>query len=484
LAWSDRIRAFAGARILVLGDLMLDRFVSGGAERISPEAPIAVLAVEEERAMAGGAGNVARNIAALGGSVVLVGLVGKDAAGAEIQRWLEQEKTILGDLVTAEDRPTTQKIRYVANRQQLLRVDTEKCHPAEAEAGELLARFVRHLAEADAVVLSDYGKGVLCDRLLGAAIAAARQAGKPVVLDPKRADMRRYDGATVVTPNLAEAVRASGVNGQSDADAEKCAERLLELLPSTQSVLVTRGAKGMTLKERGKSAGHFHATAREVFDVSGAGDTVIAALALVLASGGSLAEGAELANLAAGLVVAKAGTATVSADELSTALFSSQAGLIEHKICTRAALGERLAKWRKEGKRIGFTNGCFDLIHPGHVALLKQARASCQRLVVGLNTDASVRRLKGPQRPVQAETARAVVMAALEPVDLVVLFDEDTPMELIREIRPDVLIKGKDYSVAQVVGADFVKAYGGDVLLADLVPGESTTRTIAKMGAQ
>jgi D-beta-D-heptose 7-phosphate kinase/D-beta-D-heptose 1-phosphate adenosyltransferase len=333
-------------------------------------------------------------------------------------------------------------------------------------------------------VLSDYGKGVLCDRLLAAAIAAARKAGKPVVLDPKRTDMHGYDGVTVVTPNSAEAARASGISGQSDADVARAAEKLLGLLPSVQSILVTRGPKGMTLKQRDGEPKHFRATAREVFDVSGAGDTVVASLALTLASGGSLEEGALLANLAAGLVVAKAGTATVSADEVSAAFFSNQAEAIEHKICTRAALAEAIARWRAEGKRVGFTNGCFDLIHPGHIALLEQAKSACQRLVVGLNTDESVRRLKGPQRPVQSETARAIVMAALRPVDLVVLFDEDTPIELIREIRPDVLIKGADYNIDQVVGGDFVKSYGGEVFLARLIEGQSTSRTIARMGAK
>ena len=480
----SRIAAFASAKVLVLGDLMLDRFVSGGATRISPEAPIAVLAVDVERAMAGGAGNVARNIAALGGHVVLLGVVGDDAAGREIRQWLDSEDNVTGDLVLALDRPTTEKIRYVANRQQLLRVDIEKCHPADAQADDLLARFKKHLPGVGAVVLSDYGKGVLCDSLLAAAIEAARKAGKPVILDPKRADMRAYDGVTVLTPNLAEAVRATHVTGEEDAEVAKASEALLTLLPATDSVLITRGARGMTLKQRGRDVEHFQATAHEVFDVSGAGDTVVAGLALTLASGGSLAEGAGLANVAAGLAVAKAGTATVTGGELSAALFSGRAGQIEHKICTRAALADRLARWRAEGKRIGFTNGCFDLIHPGHIALLEQARAACQHLIVGLNTDASVRRLKGPERPLQNETARAIVMAALQPVDMVVLFDEDLPIELIREIRPDIIIKGADYRSDQVVGGDFVKSYGGEVLLARLVEGESTTRTIAKIGAR
>jgi D-beta-D-heptose 7-phosphate kinase/D-beta-D-heptose 1-phosphate adenosyltransferase len=476
-----RIRAFQSARVLVLGDLMLDRFVSGGAERISPEAPVAVLAVEGERIMAGGAGNVARNIAALGGSVVLVGLVGDDAAGGALRDWLEREKNITSDLVIANDRPTTQKIRYVANRQQLLRVDIEKSHAAEAEADELLARFVRYLPEVQAVVLSDYGKGVLCDRLLAPAIAAARKAGRPIILDPKRADMRGYDGATVVTPNLVEAARASGVAGRGDDDVAKSAETLLRRMPATAALLVTRGPMGMTLTERGGLPEHFRATAREVFDVSGAGDTVVAGLALTLASGGTLAEGAALANQAAGLAVAKSGTATISAEELSGALLSDKTGSIESKILTEAGLAERLAGWRAEGRRIGFTNGCFDLIHPGHIALLERARSVCDRLIVGLNSDVSVRRLKGEARPVQDETARAIVLGSLAMVDAVILFGEDTPLDLIKKIRPDVLVKGADYRIDQIVGGDFVTSYGGRILLTDLVSEQSTTGTIARM---
>jgi D-beta-D-heptose 7-phosphate kinase/D-beta-D-heptose 1-phosphate adenosyltransferase len=475
------IRTFNSARVLVLGDLMLDRFVAGGVDRMSPEAPIAILTVESERAMAGGAGNVARNIAALGGQVILLGIVGDDPAGREIQQWLDTEQNVTGDLVTVRDRPTTQKIRYVANSQQLLRVDVEKRHPAEADADQLLARFLKHLPDVGAVVLSDYGKGVLCDQLLGAAIAAARKAGKPVILDPKRSDMRAYDGVTLLTPNLAEALGATHFTGQRDADVAKAAEALLKLLPATASVLITRGPHGMTLMERGKPAEHFLATAHEVFDVSGAGDTVVAGLALALASGGSFAEGARLANAAAGLAVAKAGTATVTADELCAVLFTGRTSSIERKILPRKTLVDQVAAWRAEGKRVGFTNGCFDLIHPGHVALLEQARAACDRLIVGLNSDASVRRLKGAGRPVQGETARSVVMASLGMVDAVTIFEEDTPLELIQRIRPNVLIKGADYRADEIVGGEFVSSYGGRVVLADLVSGQSTTGTIAKI---
>jgi D-beta-D-heptose 7-phosphate kinase/D-beta-D-heptose 1-phosphate adenosyltransferase len=296
--------------------------------------------------------------------------------------------------------------------------------------------------------------------------------------------MERYDGAFLLTPNRAEAALASGVAGEDDGNTAKAAAVLLKSAPGIEAVLVTRGARGMTLAPRGKAAAHFPTSAREVFDVSGAGDTVVATLALALGAGCSLHEAVSAANHAAGLAVAKAGTAVVSFSELIGALEEDNVRGVSAKIVTIQQASEQATKWRAKGRRIGFTNGCFDLIHPGHVSLLAQARAACQHLIVGINTDASVRRLKGPERPLQTETSRALVMAAMQPVDLVVLFDEDTPMELIRAIRPDIIVKGADYRAEQVVGADFVKSYGGEVVLARLVDGESTSRTMSKMGVQ
>jgi D-beta-D-heptose 7-phosphate kinase/D-beta-D-heptose 1-phosphate adenosyltransferase len=473
---------FGQARVLILGDVMLDRFVYGRVERMSPEAPIPVLSIERETAMPGGAGNVARNVAALGGSAVLVGLVGQDAAGAELTRLLAAVAGVTPDLVVAADRPTTEKVRYVAERQQLLRTDRERGGPAGASGAALLEAFHRRLADADAVVLSDYAKGVLCDEVLDAAIALARAAGKPIVADPKHRDLRRYDGVTLVTPNRGEAAAATGESGEEDAPTAAAAAAILAAAPSIGAVLVTRGARGMTLAPRGAVPVHIRTAAREVFDVSGAGDTVVATLALALAAGCGFEPAARLANAAASIAVAKSGTAAVRADELSAALQEERVHSTERKVVTVEQAAEQVALWRVRGERIGFTNGCFDLIHPGHVSLLGQARAACDRLIVGLNTDASVGRLKGPQRPVQDEVARAIVLASLGVVDLVVLFGEDTPLDLIRALRPDVLVKGADYRIDQVVGGDLVQSWGGEVKLAELSPGQSTTRTIARMG--
>ena len=480
----DAVASFAGLRILVLGDVMLDRYVYGAVTRMSPEAPIPVLAIERETAMPGGAGNVALNIAALGGEAILVGLVGDDAAGAELRGLLARQPAgITTDLIVDPARPTTCKTRFVADRQQLLRADAEQAAPAGAAATTaLLAAFQRHLAEADAVILSDYAKGVLSAELLKAAIAAARTADVPIVADPKSTDFRRYNGVTVLTPNKGEAVAATGQVIGADIDAAVAGATALRTASEAKAILITRGAAGMTLAERGAPVLHLPASAREVFDVSGAGDTVVATLALALAAKQTLPDAARLANAAAGIAVGKIGTAVVRPAELRAALQAGQAHVIESKIAGFDAAHEQVARWRARGEKIAFTNGCFDLIHPGHVSLLTQARGGADRLVVGLNTDASVKRLKGPERPVQNELARATVMASLAAVDLVVLFDEDTPLELIRLLRPDVLVKGADYRVDQVVGADVVQGYGGRVLLADLTPGQSTTGTIARIG--
>lgn len=466
-------------RILVLGDVMLDTFVYGHCTRISPEAPIPVIRIEREDVMLGGAGNVARNIAALGGEAVLIGIVGDDAAGITFLAKVAEEPGIFADLVT-DGRPTTQKIRYVAAGQQMLRADIEQSHMADHAS--LLATFARQLDAADAVVLSDYAKGVLSPTLLAQAISMARAAGKPIIADPKSADVSRYDGVTLLTPNAGEATAAAGiVCDGDDAEVALAAERLLERMPNSPALLITRGARGMTLAERGTDAAHLPALAREVFDVSGAGDTVIATLALGLAAGLPVTEATELANVAAGMAVSKPGTAVVTADELAHELRHGRVQGTDRKIVTLDEALAIVAAWRRKGERIGFTNGCFDLIHPGHVSQLAQARGQCDHLIVGLNTDASISTLKGPSRPVQREDARAIVLASLQSVDLVILFGEDTPMHLIEAIRPDVLIKGKDYTVEQVVGSELVLGYGGEVFLADLAPGHSTTDIITRL---
>ncbi len=464
----------AHKRVAVLGDIMLDRFIEGQVSRISPEAPIPVFAVRSETAMLGGAGNVARNVVALGGEAALVGLVGRDTAGLAVETALLDEAGITSFLVCDESCQTSEKTRFRASGQQMLRADREDATPIEgALADQVLAAFEAALEGAGAAILSDYAKGVLSDAVLGKALAMAKAKGVPVVVDPKRTDFSAYRGASVIKPNAKEMLAAAG-GVDADAANKVRAEAGIE------SVLITLSEKGMLLVN-GAGADALPAHARDVFDVSGAGDTVAAALALAMAAGADENLAARFANLAAGIVVGKAGTATVYPGEMAAALTRSPLMSHHEKVMVRPALGDLVARWQGDGKKVGFTNGCFDLIHPGHLSLLRQARANCDHLVVGLNSDASVQRLKGPTRPVQDEAARAEVLAALSYVDAVTLFEEDTPLQLIEALLPDVIIKGADYTEDEVVGGDIVKAAGGKVFLAQLEDGFSTTNTVSKM---
>jgi D-beta-D-heptose 7-phosphate kinase/D-beta-D-heptose 1-phosphate adenosyltransferase len=478
---AEALAAFARARILVVGDVMLDRFVYGTVERISPEAPVPVVRVERESVMLGGAGNVARNVAGLGARATLLSLVGDDSAGHEVQALIASETALDADLVVEPGRPTTVKTRYVSGSHQLLRADRETARPVgELGLARLIGAFEAALDDHDVVVLSDYAKGVLSDEALPALISRANARGVPVIADPKHTDFTRYRGVTLIKPNRKELIAATHVPALDDDEIEVAA-RIVQADTGIAHVLVTRGERGMTLVGPDGALEHLPTRAREVFDVSGAGDTVLATLATAIAAGASPLAAAQLANLAAGIVVGKVGTAPIRLAELAAGLAGGGVGTSAPKVVNAAEAAEIVAGWRALGLKVGFTNGCFDLIHPGHVSLLGQARAACDRLVVGVNTDASVRRLKGPTRPVQDETSRATVLAALAPVDLVVPFAEDTPIELIRALRPDVLVKGADYTVETVVGADVVQSYGGRVLLAELSAGHSTTATIGRM---
>ncbi len=472
---------FSGARVLVIGDVMLDRFVYGGVQRISPEAPIPVMQAERAIVMPGGAGNVARNIAALGAEAVLVGLVGDDSAADELDETLAAERGVVAHLVVDETRRTIEKIRFIGGRQQLLRVDWEnRKAPGEGSLDTLISTALEAVAECGVIVLSDYAKGVVVDRVTAAVVEAAAKAGKPVLVDPKGGDYGRYRGAYLVTPNRAEAALASGLPCEDDESADAAARKLMDA--GIANVLITRGAAGMTLVQQGEPAPlHLAAQAREVFDVSGAGDTVVATIAAALAKGRPLRHAARLANAAAGIVVGKIGTAVVHPEELRAALHMPDPHGIDSKVVSRQQARERVDFWRSRGERIGFTNGCFDLLHGGHLALLTEARSHCDRLVVAINADASVRSLKGEQRPVHDETHRARLLAALNVVDLVVVFAEATPIPLLELLKPDLLIKGGDYTVDQVVGADIVQAYGGEVRVSRHVAGQSTTATIARL---
>lgn len=475
---AEAVRQLRRASVLVVGDAMLDRYVYGQVKRISPEAPVPILAVEREVAMPGGAGNVVRNLTALGAGVAFLSVVGDDQAGSDLTGLIGGQPGVEPWLLVQGGRATTSKTRFIASGQQIMRADHEIARPIHERLADRLVRIAADTVVATSVmVLSDYNKGVLAGDVPARLIAAARAAGRRVVVDPKGHDYSRYAGADVITPNRGELAQATGMPVDTEEDIVLAARHLRDA-HGFGAVLVTRSEDGMTLLE-GDVLHHLPAEAPEVHDVSGAGDTVVAVLAAGIASGLALPVAARLANIAGGLVVGKVGTAVARENDLLEALTPERGTL--RKVMRRASAAEQVERWRQRGWRVGFTNGCFDLLHPGHVHLLEQARSWCDRLVVGVNADSSVKRLKGPTRPIQQEAARAAVLASLSTVDLVTVFDEDTPVELIRLLRPDVLVKGADYTVAQVVGGELVQEWGGVVKLAALLPGNSTTATVARM---
>ena len=482
--FEKRLVEISAQTILCIGDLMLDDFVYGDVSRISPEAPAPVIRVTREDVIVGGAGNVARNIASLGAKCLFVGVIGNDVTGTILQHELGKHKaTIKSHLVVDPSRPTTRKLRFVSEHfsTHLLRADWEIAKPVDARTETaLIKQALKLLPRADAVVLSDYCKGVLTPKLIRAVIDRAKKLGKPVVVDPKGIDFSIYRGATIVTPNrkeLADATHRLVDTGNEIAAAAKA----LAGTTGSKAVLVTLSEEGMLLYTRSIGAVHVPAFPVKVRDVSGAGDTVAAVLAVMAAVGADFESAMRAANAAASVVVGKSGTATVSAAELRARILPAATLAPEEKIVFDwRELDARLKEWRAQDLRIGFTNGVFDLLHPGHIKVLAQSRAACDRLVVGLNSDASVKRLKGKDRPIQPEHARAEVLAGLEAVDLVVLFEQDTPLELIQQVRPTMLVKGGDYRPDQVVGRDVVKAQGGEVIVVDLVPGFSTTRIVEK----
>ena len=474
----------SGICVLCVGDVMLDRYVYGDIERISPEAPVPVIRLGRTEEMLGGAGNVANNIAALGGKAVLVGLIGEDASGARLRKLLAGKSRIEADCIATDARPTICKTRFIAGKQQVVRTDEESLSPfTEAERSALLEAVRAKVDGAHAVVLADYAKGALDEETTAAVIAMARAAGAPTFVDPKTSDFARYQRVTCITPNLKELAAAAGMPVATEKAVVEAARKVLEK-SNASAILATRSEKGMMLIE---ASGQVHVTparARSVFDVSGAGDTVIAAMALLHASGRPLSQAMHVANAAASVVVSKFGTASATMTEVMQeldALDHEWRGDRAFGVAPLPEIQALVTAWKQQGLVVGFTNGCFDILHPGHVSLLAQARGQCDRLVVALNTDDSVRRLKGPTRPVNPLEARARVIAALRHVDCVASFDADTPLELIRALRPDVLVKGADYALDQVVGADVVQAYGGRVFLARLTPGQATTAIIARL---
>lgn len=473
---------FQGKRILVVGDVMLDHFVRGAVRRVSPEAPALVLHIESEEWVMGGAANVALNVAELGGIAHLIGMVGDDPAAVIFSDLCRRTSRLVERTIGDAGWQTIQKTRFIATDRHLLRADKERIGLPEGAEARIVAAIRDEVLGCDAMVISDYSKGVVTDAVIATMIDEALRAGIPLIADPKRRGFAAYRGCTILTPNRKELHDATGMD--ADDDMTIAAAMMVAIEQFGGPILLTRSEQGMSLFLKDGGVHHEPASCHTVRDVSGAGDTVAAALALAMSAGAALPEAMSVANAAAGVAVGKSGTSIVSPAELINALLDDpDHGTRLTKLATRSDAAEVRQQWARQGLKVGFTNGCFDIIHPGHVKLLRAARATCDRLIVGLNTDASVSRLKGPERPVQTEGARADVIAALEPVDMVVLFGEDTPMDLITTVRPDVLVKGADYAVDQVVGGEFVMGYGGRVELIDLEPGQSTTRLIDRSRA-
>ncbi len=479
----DFLRPARAPRIVIVGDIILDRYQHGTTERVSPEAPIVVLNAAREEHLLGGCGNVAANLAALGAQVRCVSVTGRDEAARRVAELLQRGGIDPGDLVEDAGRPTIRKTRVVAQSQQLLRIDEERVGPLDAAVEKaLLARLEAALVGADVVVVSDYGKGVLTPAVLervcrgrGAGGAAPR-----VLVDPKGRDYARYKGAHLITPNKLEAETATGLSIDGPQSARRAALQLCATA-DLHAAIITLGAKGMYCSlADGSAEWSIPATARSVYDVTGAGDTVIATLAFALAAGAQLEQAMRLATAAAGIVVQRFGVVAVTPGEIERALSGS--GRSAGKVVGRDELLQRIALERRAGRTIVFTNGCFDVLHVGHLAYLEEAAGHGDLLVIGVNDDASVKRLKGEGRPVNRVEDRAALLAGLECVSLVTTFSEDTPLALIEAVAPDVLVKGEDWREKGVVGRQFVEARGGKVVLAGLREGYSSTATIERMG--
>ncbi len=476
----ELIEGFSTVRSLCIGDIMLDRFIYGKVDRISPEAPVPVFHINRETESLGGAGNVVQNLASLGTNVSFVSVIGNDLCGQEIENHLQALPNVRAHLIRESSRVSTLKTRYLAAGQQLLRADQEQTSTIDSSTIENIKAFIeQEIEHVEIVILSDYGKGVLTPELIAWIIETSHRHSKKIVVDPKGTHYGIYRGCDVITPNAKELSLASRHLTSTDQQVIEAAQFLRHQC-GIHSVLATRGEKGMSLIIDDEKIVHIPTQALEVYDVSGAGDTVISVLGACLAQNAELQTCAVLANIAAGLVVAKVGTASITSQELLSTLESIPHSYSQDKIMPLKESVQKVIEWHRKGLRVGFANGCFDLLHPGHVKLIQQAKRSCDRLIIGLNADESVKRLKGSSRPINDQNARAAILSALADVDLVVFFTEDTPFNLITTLRPDVLIKGSDYTIEQIIGAREVLSWGGEVCRVDLKPGFSTTLTIEK----
>jgi D-beta-D-heptose 7-phosphate kinase/D-beta-D-heptose 1-phosphate adenosyltransferase len=469
---------YAGLHALVIGDVMLDEYIAGTVDRISPEAPVPVVRVKDTERRLGGAANVARQIVELGVSVSLAGVLGTDAAGDALLDLCANAGIDTRPALRLADRSTTRKLRVLGHSQQLLRLDWEDTRPsAPATTAELLKKL-HGQRRPDVIVLSDYAKGVVTAELIEGVMEIGARFDTPVLVDPKHRDFRRYRGATTITPNLRELEAAAGVQlNVDDTAAVAAAARALIAAANLSAMVVTLGDRGMLVVPAQGAETAIPAVQRAVYDVTGAGDTAIAVLAVSLAAKASFVAAAQVANAAAGIAVGQVGTVAVDGEGIRAALTDAATA----KVLDQQDLATRSASWRMAGKRVVFTNGCFDLLHSGHLSLLREARKLGDILVLAINSDASIRRLKGPERPLVGQAERAALLAALDCVDAVTIFEEDTPLETIQRVRPQVLVKGADYRIDEVVGREFVEAGGGRVALVPLVPDKSTTALVQRI---
>jgi D-beta-D-heptose 7-phosphate kinase/D-beta-D-heptose 1-phosphate adenosyltransferase len=474
------IEALTNAKVLCIGDVMLDRFIYGKVDRISPEAPIPIFKIESSNLMLGGAANVACNLSGLGATTHFIGVVGNDSAGKDVTKLIGEIPNTVPNLITDQGRHTAIKTRFIASGQQMMRADDETVSGIKGSIKERVLTLAKSaLNDCGAMVLADYGKGVFTPNIIQELIFLGKKAGVPIIIDPQGLDYSQYKGAFLITPNRKELSEATAQPTNSDDEIISAARKLI-VEHKIGFVLATRSGDGMSLIDE-KSYNTFAAEAREVFDVSGAGDTVAATITASLAAGVSLNDAVRLANVAAGIVVAKVGTAVAYASDIIDALHHQEFSSGELKIFSINSALDRTKVWREKGHKIGFTNGCFDLLHPGHISTINKAKAACDKLVIGLNSDESVKRLKGESRPIQSESARAQVLASLENVDAVIIFSESTPLKILETLKPEIFVKGADYTISDIPEAEIVQAYGGEIVLAEIKKGYSTTATVSKL---
>lgn len=467
--------------VWVIGDIILDEYIVGEATRVSPEAPVPVVRVRNTNHRLGGAANVANQVALLGARAILAGVIGQDGVASTILRLCDESSVDTRAIGRLADRPSSRKLRVLAQQQQLVRLDWEDAVACPAETGREILERLRNGPAPDVLILSDYAKGFLTSELLERITCVAASAGVRVIVDPKRSDFSAYRSASVITPNLHELQIATGYTfDPCDTESIAVAARSLAQAAGVEALVVTRGPHGMVVVPAQAPWHAIPAWRRSVFDATGAGDTVVALIAVSLAAGATLLEAAQVANAAASITVGSVGTVSVEPDAIIGVLADKQTG----KVFDRARLVTQVRRWRNEGKRIVFANGCFDLLHAGHLSLLHEAAHCGDILIVGINSDASVARLKGSARPLIPEGERAAMLAALQCVDAVTVFAEDTPLELLQAIRPDVLVKGQDYRIDQVIGHEVVESGGGQVVLVPLLPERSTTALIDRIANQ